>query len=297
MRRDLEIDLLRSFVSVAEHKNFTRAAAAIGRTQSAISLQIKRLEEITGCRLFERNRQSVKITHNGEFLLVHAHRILAMNDVALAQLIQPEAAGLVRIGAPDDYATYLLPDLLEAFSNANPRIRFEVICDNGVDLLKMQRQGQMDIVIATHPADDLSGEIARYEPLHWVAGRVPYLDPVEPLSLVLFPQGCVCRNAALRALGDIGREWNIAYSTRSIGLMENALLKGSGISVMERAVIPNSLTIVDGRNGLPPLGQVAISVHRNQQSAPEHVNLAADFLLSRLQQGSEDLRMPRKLAS
>ena len=297
MQRDLEVDLLRSFVSVAEHENFTRAAAAIGRTQSAVSLQIKRLEEIAGCRLFDRSRQSVKITQSGEILLVHAHRILAMNDVALAQLMQPEAAGLVRVGAPDDYATYLLPDVLEAFSNANPRIRFEVTCDNGVDLLKMQHQGQLDIVIATHPVDDLSGEVARYEPLHWVAGQVPYLDPVEPLSLVLFPQGCVCRHVALRALSGTGREWNIAYSTRSIGLMENALLKGSGVSVMERAIIPNSLTIVDGTNGLPPLGQVAICVHRSQKSAQAHVSLAADFILSRLQQGPVDLRTPRKMAS
>ncbi len=109
MKHDLEIDLLRSFVAVAVHRNFTRAGQAVGRTQSAVSLQIKRLEGIVGKQLFERTRQSVSVTHMGEALLVYANRILAANDAALSYIQRPEAEGLIRIGAPDDYATFLCP--------------------------------------------------------------------------------------------------------------------------------------------------------------------------------------------
>lgn len=297
MRRDLEIDLLRSFVCVAEQQNFTRAAALVGRTQSAVSLQIKRLEEITGRRLFDRNRQTVTITPSGEALLVHAHRILTINDTALSQLVQPDAAGLVRIGAPDDYATFLLPAILGDFQKANPRIQFEVTCDNGIDLLQLQQQGELDLVLATHAKTDLSGEVARYEPLHWVAGKVSHLDPSDPLSLVLFPQGCECRSVALDALKTMGRSWTVAYSTRSIALMESALLAGSSISVMEQSVIPSSLTIIDGTNGLPPLEHVAICLHRGSGKQPAHVTLVADFTLSRLQKAPAAMRGPHKLAS
>ncbi len=297
MRRDLEIDLLRSFVSVAEHENFTRAAALVGRTQSAVSLQIKRLEEITGRRLFDRDRRSVTITPSGEALLVHAHSILAINDMALSQLVQPDAVGLVRVGAPDDYATFLLPAILSDFQKSNPRIQFEVVCDNGVDLLKLQRQRELDLVIATHGTAHLSGEIARYEPLHWVAGKACHLNPADPLSRILFPQGCECRKVALEALKIMGPSWTVAYSTRSIALMEKALLAGSGISVMEQAVIPESLTVIDGTNGLPPLEQVAICLHRGPGKQPPHVTLAADFILSRLQKTPATQRDQRKLAS
>lgn len=284
MKRDLEMDLLRSFVAVAAHRNFTRAAEAVGRTQSAVSLQIKRLEDIVEKRLFERSRQSVSITQTGEALLVYANRILAANDAALSHLQRPEAAGLVRIGAPDDYATFLIPPLLSALAKEHPRLQFEVTCDNASDLLPMLKQGQLDVVIATHRPDAVAGQIARHEPLHWVASPDFMDDPDEPLSLVLFPAGCVCREIALDALKSIDRSWRITYSTRSIGLMEKALADGSALSAMEASVIPSGLRVIDGTTGLPPLSEVVISVH---QSSPceAHVSLAANFLLTKLGQG------------
>ena len=281
MKRDLEIDLLRSFVSVAAHRNFTKAAHAIGRTQSAVSLQIKRLEEIVGKRLFERSRQSVSITPVGEALLVYANRILATNDAALSHIQQPEAGGLVRIGTPDDYATFLLPPILSALTKEHPRLQFEVTCDNACDLLPMLDQGQLDVVVATHRPNDVAGQIARYEPLHWVAAPDYADDPEMPLSLVLFPTGCVCRDTALDALKRIDRPWRVAYSTRSIGLMERAILESSGVSVMEASIIPAGLKIIDGHPGFPPLPEVVISVHQSNTSEL-HVGLVADFILAKL---------------
>ncbi len=281
MKRDLEIVLLRSFVAVAAHLNFTQAANAVGRTQSAVSLQIKRLEEIVGKRLFDRSRKSVAITHAGEALMVYANRILAANDAALSHIQRPEAAGLVRIGAPDDYATFLLPPILSAIGKDYPRLRLEVTCDNACDLLPQIDKGALDVVVATHPATAVAGEIARYEPLHWVAAPDYSDDPAALLSLVLFPAGCVCRDIALDAVRRIDRPWHVAYSTRSIGLMENAILENSGVSVMEASIIPTSLKIIDGREGFPSLPDVVISVHRPPKSEA-HVSFVADYLLSKL---------------
>lgn len=281
MKRDLEVDLLRSFVAVAAHRNFTQAGQAIGRTQSAVSLQIKRLEEIAGKRLFERSRQSVSITQSGEALLVYANRILAANDAALSHLQRPEAEGLVRIGTPDDYATFLLPPILAAIAKDHPRLQFEVTCDNGCDLLAMLDRGQLDVVIATHDPNAVAGQIARYEPLHWVAAPDYVDDPDAPLSLVLFPRGCVCRDIALDALKRVERSWRLAYSTRSIGLMEQAVLEGSGVSVMEASIIPAGLRIIDGQAGFPPLSDVVISVHRSKTSEA-HVSLVTEVILGKL---------------
>lgn len=281
MKRDLEIDLLRSFVAVAAHRNFTKAAKAIGRTQSAVSLQIKRLEDIAGTMLFERTRQSVSITRAGEALLVYANRIIISNDEALSHIQQPEASGVVRIGTPDDYATFLLPPILAELSRDHPRMQFEVTSDNAVDLLSLYEEGSLDIVMATHPTNAISGEIARYEPLHWVAAPDYVDDPQEPLSLVLFPSGCVCRDIALEALRRVQRQWHASYSTRSIGLMEQAILQNSKVSVMEASVIPETLRILDGLNGLPALPNVAITIHCSSSSEP-HTSLVAERLLKRL---------------
>jgi len=287
MRRDLEIDLLRSFVAVAAHCNFTQAARAVGRTQSAVSLQIKRLEEIVEKRLFVRSRQSVAITQSGEVLLVYANRILTENDSALSHLQRPEAEGVVRIGAPDDYATFLLPPILSELAREHPRLQFEVTCDNARDLLPLICEGELDVVLATHHPRAVAGRIARYEPLHWVASPDYIDDPQNPLSLVLFPAGCVCRDVALEGLKQIGRPWRIAYSTRSIDLMQKAMLQSSGVSVMEASIVPEGLKIIDGQAGFPPLSEVAISIHQSDDRGT-HVSLVADFILGKL--GSRVLR-------
>lgn len=282
MPQDLEIDLLRTFVAVADHKNFTRAATALGRTQSAISMRLKRLEEIVTYRVFERTKNSVTITAEGETLLFYANRILQLNDEALCQLTKPEAEGLVRIGAPDDYATYLLPKALSSFSKTHPLVRLEVICDNGSDLLRLLKRGKLDLVLATHLPNNVSGEIVRKEQLHWVASPGFFYEPSEPLPLVLFPQGCVCRDVALRALEDEGRTWRLAYSTRSIALIHTAVASGSGVTVMEASTIPGDLDILDGEAGFPALGDVVISLHRGPGAGAAATALASAHIAREL---------------
>lgn len=294
MRRDLEIDLLRSFMAVAAHLNFTKAAQSVSRTQSAVSLQIKRLEEIVGKPLFERTRQSVSITPTGEALKVYAKRILMANDTALSQIRHPEAEGRVRIGAPDDYATLVLPRILSIIGTEHPRLQIEVVCENTPDLLRMIQSGDLDVAIGVHTPEAVSGQIICFEPLHWVAAPNYTDDPETALSLVLWPQDCASRIVALDALKQTERKWRVTYSTRSIGLIEAALVSGSGVGVMEASCIPASLRIVDGQIGLPPLPDIAISVHCSDESAPN------SNLISKIIQDSfaaslrQDAREPKR---
>jgi DNA-binding transcriptional LysR family regulator len=283
MARDLDIDLLRSFMAVAASRNFTRAATEVGRTQSAVSLQIRRLEEITGEALFERSPKSVTITPAGETLILYANRILMANDEVLAHLRQPSTAGLVRLGTPDDYASRLLPPVLAAFTRSNPLTRFEVACDNTVDLVSLLDRGELDLVVGTHPLSGLSGESVRRETLHWVGAPSFVNDPAEPLPLVLFPQGCACRAEALAALGKIDRAWHVAYSTRSLALIESAVRSGAGVSVMEASTVPSDLRVLDGQPGLPVLPDVMITLHR-RPAVSQAATRAAEFILGALRQ-------------
>ncbi|MBB4286449.1 LysR substrate-binding domain-containing protein [Roseospira goensis] len=282
MQRDLDLDLLRTFVAVAHHRNFTRAAAGIGRTQSAVSMQIRRLEAIVGVALFERTRTAVTITPAGETLQGYAHRLLRLNDEALARLREPEVNGLVRIGAPDDYATCLLPPVLSAFSKAHPLIQVEVTCEGSQDLRPRLDDGRLDLALVTQAPDAPGGQVIRREPLHWVAAPDFVFDPAAVVPLAVAPQGCACRALALAALDAQDRPWRIAYTTRSLALIQSAVTAGLGVSVLEAFSIPAGLVILDGRDGFPPLPDVLIALYRASGRASRAVDLAADYIMRAL---------------
>ncbi|WP_122072683.1 LysR substrate-binding domain-containing protein [Pseudophaeobacter sp. EL27] len=201
-------------------------------------------------------------------------------DAALSQFRHPEAEGRVRIGAPDDYATLVLPKILSIISAQHPRLRIEVVCENTPDLLRALDGGDLDIAIGVHTAGSVSGQIICYEPLHWVAAPGYTDDPETSLSLALWPHECASRVVAMDALKQTERTWRVAYSTRSIGLIERALLDGSTLGVMEASCIPASLKIVDGQIGLPPLPEVAISLHCSEKTMPNNELVSRIILAS-----------------
>lgn len=282
MQRDLEIDLLRAFVAVAEQQNFTRAGVILGRSQSAVSLQIKRLETIVGLELFYRTKKTVKITQSGETLKIYADRLLSLNDEALSCMKEPEANGLVRIGAPDDYATYLLPDLLSSLSRKHPRIQIEVTCENSTELLPLFKQAALDLILTTHQLNGVSGEVLRRERVHWVAARDFIVPETEAVPLVLFSAGSAVRTLAMEALGKMQKPWRIAYSTRSISLIENAVKTGAGVAVMEASIIPKGFKILDGSDGFPSLPDVMMCLHSQSVKNSPAIKLAYEHLKKEL---------------
>jgi DNA-binding transcriptional LysR family regulator len=146
----------------------------------------------------------------------------------------------------------------------------------------MLERGEIDILLGTHRSDQVKGRIARYESLHWVAAPDYVDDPDQRLSLALFPNGCAVREAGLRALETIERPWRIACSTRSVNLIEQTVLNGAAVSVMEASILPDTLRILDGQPGFPPLPEIAMSVHYNKAACAPHVAIFADYLVGEL---------------
>ena len=273
----LDPELLRAFVAVAGQGSFTRAATALHRTQSAVSMQIKRLELQLELSLFHRSKSQVRLSPAGERLLDHAHRILALNQEAVARVREHEIAGTVRLGVMDDYGTLLLPPLLASFAAGHRRI--EVQMETGLTAGMTERLGKdFDLVIAMHPAGQgAGGELLRRERAVWAAGSGPGVEGSTPLPLALYPQGCLFRRWAIEALDAAGRPWRLAFVSHSLAAVEAVVAHGLAVTVVKAGTFPPRLRRLSVRDGLPPLPVAEIRLHRARH-APAAAVLLADHL-------------------
>ncbi|CAO3415792.1 LysR substrate-binding domain-containing protein [Azospirillum endophyticum] len=291
MPANLDTDLLRAFVAVADSASFTRAGERLGRTQAAVSQQVRRLEDTVGKRVFERDTRGVRMTRDGEVLLAYARRMLTLNDEVLALMQRSPTVASVRIGTPDDYATMLLPEVLARFNAAYPDVMVEVVCDNSPDLVTEIEKGRYDLALVTRKAGEAGGELVRQEPVSWVAPpplpMPPYPSPspgqrpvegLDPLPLALFPKGCVVRDLAVAALDGIGRDWRVAFTSKSVVAVHGAVMGGLGVTAMEACTIPPSLRRIGAAEGFPDLPDVDIALHRARGTAPKPVRLLADAI-------------------
>lgn len=259
--RNLDIDLLRAFVSVADLGSFTRAAEALLRRQSTISLQIKRLEDGLGRRLLDRSARRVRLTAAGEGLLGQARQMLELNDRLLAALDQPALEGRVRLGTPEDFATTHLPQVLARFAQAYPGVQLEVTCDLTLTLLGRFRQGDFDLVLVKRePERSDRGVRVWREPLVWVAAEQLALDRDGPLPLVVSPPPCVYRKRAVDSLARDRRRWRVAYSCASLAGQHAAVRAGLGVTVLPKDMVPPGLVAIERRSLLPDLHDTEIAL-------------------------------------
>ncbi|MBP2232352.1 DNA-binding transcriptional LysR family regulator [Azospirillum agricola] len=286
MLANLDTDLLRAFVAVAEQLSFTRAGERLGRTQAAVSQQVRRLEDTVAKRVFERDTHGVRLTRDGEVLLAYARRMLTLNDEVMALMRRTTTVASVRIGTPDDYATMLLPEVLARFNASYPDVMVEVVCDNSPDLVAEIDKGRYDLALVTRRSDDPGGELVRREPVAWVAPPLdpatgPGVRPVErcdPLPLALFPKGCVVRDLAVDALDRIGRDWRVAFTSKSVVAVHGAILGGLGVTAMEECTVPPSLRRIGPADGFPELPDIHIALHRAPGQLAKPVRLLADAI-------------------
>lgn len=254
-RRNIDIDLLRSFVTIIEVKSFTRAAERLLRTQSAISLQMKRLEEQLDCRLFERGGRGVEPTEAGTLLLGYARRILAANDELVGRMAEPLVEGHVSIGAPEAFAAEHLAPVLARFARAFPRVEMQVRTGNAQELAA----AQLDLRIETglNGRTDGAEELMR-EALVWCVaeGAEPEARPGaagQPLRLITTTQSCPLRAAAERALSDAGIAYTIMFEASSRGAATSAIGAGLGVGILPRGSIVSGIHRLSDAEGLPPL--------------------------------------------
>ena len=259
--RNLDIDLLRAFVSVADLGSFTRAAEALLRRQSTLSLQIKRLEDGLGRRLLDRTARRVRLTAAGEALLGEARRMLELNDRLVVSLDQPLLEGRVRLGTPEDFATTHLPQVLARFAQAYPAVELEVTCDLTLTLLGHFRRGGFDLVLVKREPER-SGRGVRVwrEPLVWVAAGQLAIERDAQLPLVVSPPPCVYRQRAVVSLDRAQRRWRVAYSCASLAGQHAAVRAGLGVTVLPKDMVPSGLLAIEHRSLLPDLRDTEIAL-------------------------------------
>ncbi|OAF13895.1 LysR family transcriptional regulator [Bradyrhizobium neotropicale] len=258
---DLDPDLLKAFLAVAEHRSFTLAAAALNRTQSAVSVQIRRLEQRLGTRLFHRTRAGVALTAAGEELRGYARRILALNTEAVGALRARKIDGVVRLGVMDDYGTIVIPPLLASFAKSHPQVRVEI--ETGLTATMPARLGETyDLVIAMHPQGRGDGELLRCEQAVWAAAASYPAAAQDPLPVALYPPGCLFRQWAAEALDAARRPWRLAFVSRTLAAVEAIAAQGLAVTVVKAGTLPARLRPLSVRDGLPPLPAADIRLHR-----------------------------------
>ncbi len=276
----LDLDLLKAFVAVADLRSFTRAAASLNRTQSAVSVQIRRLEDRLQMSLFERSTARVALTPAGEALIGYARRILALNDEAIGRLGAQRLTGRVRLGVMEDYGALIMPALLAAFVASFPAIDVEM--ETGLTAEMPDRLGEaFDLVVAMHPEGQGNGQFLRREQPVWAASPDHLTQALDPLPVALYPQGCLFRRWAMQALDAAHRPWRLAFVSHSQAAVEAIVAQGLAVTVVKAGVFPQRLRRLTHDDGLPALPEADIRLHRAQDLSPAAA-LLADHIVARL---------------
>lgn len=276
--RNLPIDCLRSFVTVAEVQGFTQAGQLLGRSQPAVSLQIKKLEDLIGSQVFVRGSHQVDLTPTGLRMLDYSRQILALNDEALAELSAPTISGRIRCGIPSEFATILLPRVLGRFSHSYPAVTLEIHCDLSMNLVAEQLNPYDLILALRDKPEDTGASFIGSDELVWVASANHDTHRQPTLPLIVAPTPCLYRARAIKTLKDCGRSWRISYTNTDISGIQTAIEEGLGVTVLAQKTVPDSLRILPFSRRFPRLGKVGIHLLYNQKTASETVQKLVQYV-------------------
>lgn len=252
-------ELLRSFVFIAEGDSVTRAAQRVGRTQSAVSMQMKRLEEVLGEPLFQREPGGLVPTSRGEWLLERARTLLSLNAEIIASFRAAPITGEVCLGSPDDYTLQWLPGILARFAETHPGIEVDVLCMSSEELAQRLHANKLDIALVTEGHGVLGEELWR-GPLRWVGPTGSTLHKRDPLPLAVARPGCTWRRATLEALGKAGRRTRITYNSTTQSGCFAVALAGLALTVSTPTRLPAGLSWLGEADGLPDLPEIGIEL-------------------------------------
>lgn len=275
----LDLDLLKTLVAIAETGNFSAAAAAVHRTPSAVSMQVKKLEDILGRPVFIRDSRSVELTSDGAFLLEHGRRMLALNRDAVARFVQPEVEGVVHLGAPDDVAERFLVDMLRRFNESHPHVTVNVTIDGTGRMLDLVKQGRLDLTLITCEAGfrEAGAEVLFREQLVWAACRGGVAAEQSPLPVSVWEEGCAWRKAALDQLDARNIPWRVAFQSAHISGQRAAVLADLAVAPIPVSSIGGDIVEAPAHFGLPKLPKYALGLIVTEDPNPAIV-AAVDHL-------------------
>ncbi len=284
MRRiTFDLDVLRSFATGVELGSFARAADRLGRSTSAVSAQLKKLEDQAGTPIFRRAGRGLALTDAGEVMLAYARRLIELNDEAAAAVNGVELEGWVRLGLPEDFGEALLPEVLGRFARANPKVRIEARVGRNADIVDRLIAGRLDLALAW---DDGTARLNSRRlgewPMRWIgpaAGPWPY-GTGEAVPLATFEAPCLMRAAATAALDHAGIAWRSAFTSPSLAGLWAAVSAGLGLTIRTEIGLPATVRALSpGEAGLPSLPSVGLALHLAEaEPAPPTGRLAAIVL-------------------
>ena len=278
----LDSDLLRSFIVVARHGNVTHAARALHKTQSAVSVQIRQLEERLKVALFTREARGVKLTEAGETLLQSAEPIVRQLDQVAASFARAPVTGVVRVGIPDEYGASILPDVLAAFATRHPQVQVSVRCGFSVDFSSMVENEQLDLAVYTsdQSADGGGTKSLMEEETVWACRKGFPLSIGQPVPLALFERSCWWRDVAVSALQESGRMFRIAYSSDSVAGVKAAVSSGLAVGMLARSSLEPGMQILKPDDGFPTLPVSHLLLLRRVGCDASAVDAMSDAIVS-----------------
>lgn len=260
---NLSLDSLRTLVVAHDVGGFGRASERLGRTPSAISLQMKRLQDEIGVQLFTKQGRKILLTEQGEIALRYARRVLELNDEMIDVLRGSSLSGAVRIGFAQDFTGNVLPAVIERFSSLYPLVKLEITVDRGQVLIQALDSGDLDLALTLGGSEFKTAQVLSDLPLHWIASPNFKQRANQPLPLALFNPPCGCQTRGLDSLQDAGRSWRVAMTSPSLPGLWAAVSAGLGVTARTVIGIPEDVHTID--LGLPPLGDMSVVLHRRRK--------------------------------
>jgi DNA-binding transcriptional LysR family regulator len=261
MYRNLDLHLIRTFCTVAQHGSMTVAANILAQTQGAVSQQVMRLEDMLDRQLFIRDRRALRLTPAGDRLHAHGRRLLALNDEIWNDMASPLVAGTVRVGVPPDLVGSCIAPLLRSYCNAYPQVDIALVCAPSRDLLTALARGEIDLAIVEEPDGPTTGACLRIERLVWVGALDGKAHLREPLPVSMVATSCAFRPAVQDALAQHGRDWRVAFENGSLEATTAAVRADLAVGVWLAGTAPPDLQILAPDAGLPRLPPFAINLH------------------------------------
>ena len=266
---NLDLDLLRTFVAVADLNTFAAAAAAVCRTQSAVSQQMQRLEQLVGKELFARHGRNKLLTEHGIQLLGYARKILRFNDEACMSLMFSNLQGVLTLGASDESSNTILPFLLNRISSVYPKLALDVSVKRNAFMVEMLNEHKVDLVVTTHRPGQFDCLTLRTSPTHWYCAAEYVLQKGEPVPLVLLDDPSPFRDMVLTALNEANIPWRLAYVASTLPAVRAAVKAGLGVTARPVEMMSPDLRVLGKSDGLPALPDTEYLLCHNSSSHNE----------------------------
>lgn len=280
---NLPTDVLRSFLAVIDLGSFTKAGQLLGRTQPAISLQIRKLEELVGMTLMDTSGRNIALTREGERLARYSRQLLAVNDEIVARLLHKQTAGSLRVGLPNDYAVAFFQKSLANFSKLHQDVEMSIQCDTSESLLPMFERDELEIVVAMFEGAPPPGLIYTWaERPIWVAGGDFDAENKPTIPIVAHPDGCHYRDRMIRSLDQIGKPWRITFCSPGINGLQLAVQSGFGVTALTRRTLMRGMRVLTEGDGFPPLPDIHVGMFFKNTGASTAALLLVNHIMKSL---------------